>query len=306
MAIALLIISHTSLEVKGYWPKERLTNRAPSILQISKTRHIISGMKPNQPDPTVRENRDAMPSWCGIFVFWALNKAGLPMPKWTLGKAPLNIASAYPRGYAPRPGDIAYRDKFSHFAMVEKTEGTDVYTVNGNTAGENNLGGQIQVKKHALKDWTAFFDPLYGIDPNMVSAPATAATAQNPSTSCSRNCLAAVYNAMEEAGEEMTTESSSGELNQHSNQTRHGHTGSQRSRQTASALHQLSLPYKPNRSRPADAGYGNCRKRKDRSIERTGASTRFAPDDGYQGGQPVPESMANTGGGDIIQCSLPR
>lgn len=149
----------------------------PGTVNIAyiKTRKTISGMKPNQPDPTVRENRDAMPSWCGIFVFWALNKAGLPMPKWTLGKAPVKPAAAYPKGYAPRPGDIAYRNKLSHFAMVEKTEGNEVYTINGNTAGENNLGGQIQVKKHAIKDWTAFFDPLYGIDPNQVSAPAAAA-----------------------------------------------------------------------------------------------------------------------------------
>lgn|GEM_PF-2124632 len=180
----------------------------PGTVNIAhiKNRKIISGMKPNQPDPTVRENRDAMPSWCGIFVFWALNKAGLPMPKWTLGKAPVNLASAYPRGYAPRPGDIAYRDKFSHFAMVEKTEGTDVYTVNGNTAGENNLGGQIQVKKHALKDWTAFFDPLYGIDPNMISAPAMAA---RPKTlqQLQQEIFGTVQR-MEEAGEEMTTESS--------------------------------------------------------------------------------------------------
>ena len=174
-----------------------------------KTRTTISGMKPNQPDPTVRENRDAMPSWCGIFVFWALNKAGLPMPKWTLGKAPVNLASAYPRGYAPRPGDIAYRNKLSHFAMVEKTEGADVYTVNGNTAGENNLGGQIQVKKHAIKDWTAFFDPLYGIDPNQVSAPVAAAL---PKTF--RQLQQELFGSIqrkEDQGEEMVTESTSAE-----------------------------------------------------------------------------------------------
>jgi hypothetical protein len=143
-----------------------------------KHRGKIDGMKPNQPDPMVKESRDIMPSWCGIFVFWALNKAGLPMPKWRLGQSPLNLASAYPPGYAPRPGDIAYRTKFSHFAMVEKTEGTDVHTVNGNTAGENNLGGQVQVKKHAIKEWTGFFDPLYGIDPSQVSAPAAAVLPQ--------------------------------------------------------------------------------------------------------------------------------
>lgn len=183
----------------------------PGTVNIAhiKTRTTISGMKPNQPDPTVRENRDAMPSWCGIFVFWALNKAGLPMPKWTLGKAPVNVASAYPGGYAPRPGDIAYRNKFSHFAMVEKTEGSDVYTVNGNTAGENNLGGQVQVKKHAIKDWTAFFDPLFGIDPSQVSAPAAAAL---PKTF--RQLQQELFGGIqrkEEQGEEMATENTTAE-----------------------------------------------------------------------------------------------
>ena len=112
--------------------------------------------------------RDAMPSWCGIFVFWALNKGGVPMPKWKLGIPAFPAASQYPKSYIPRVGDVAYRSAFSHFAIVEKSTGTGanttVTTVNGNTAGENNMGGQVQVKDHPLSNWTFFFNPVYGME----------------------------------------------------------------------------------------------------------------------------------------------
>lgn len=109
---------------------------------------------------TTEGKRDAMPSWCGIFVFWALNKSGVPMPKWKLGQNMMKFNAARKPGETPLPGDIAYRNAYSHFAIVESAEGGTVKTVNGNTAGEDNLGGQVQTKDHPMKEWTAFFDPL--------------------------------------------------------------------------------------------------------------------------------------------------
>ena len=105
-------------------------------------------------------SRDAMPSWCGIFVFWALNKSGVPMPKWKLGERMIPLEAARAPGAMPMPGDIAYRNAFSHFAMVESVNGGTVKTVNGNTAGEDNLGGQVQTIEHPLSEWSAFFNPL--------------------------------------------------------------------------------------------------------------------------------------------------
>jgi len=115
-------------------------------------RHAIPGTKTG--------SRDAMPSWCGIFVFWALNKSGVPMPKWKLGERMIKPEAARLPGTLPMPGDIAYRNAFSHFAIVDSVNGDTVKTVNGNTAGEDNLGGQVQTKDHPLSDWTAFFNPL--------------------------------------------------------------------------------------------------------------------------------------------------
>ncbi|MBV5311936.1 MAG: DUF4157 domain-containing protein [Prolixibacteraceae bacterium] len=105
-------------------------------------------------------SRDAMPSWCGIFAFWALNKSGVPMPKWKLGERMIKPEAARLPGSPPMPGDIAYRNAYSHFALVESASGNTVKTVNGNTAGEDNLGGQVQTKENPLSDWTAFFNPL--------------------------------------------------------------------------------------------------------------------------------------------------
>jgi hypothetical protein len=105
-------------------------------------------------------SRDAMPSWCGIFVFWALNKSGVPMPKWKLGERMIPLEAARAPGAMPMPGDIAYRNAFSHFAIVESVKGSTVRTVNGNTAGEDNLGGQVQTLEHPLSEWSAFFNPL--------------------------------------------------------------------------------------------------------------------------------------------------
>ncbi len=104
--------------------------------------------------------RDAMPSWCGIFVFWALNKSGVPMPKWQLGKSFIKPEAAYPPGYVPRTGDIAYKEGYSHYAIVESATGSTVTTVNGNTAGEDNLGGQVQTREHPISEWSVFFNPL--------------------------------------------------------------------------------------------------------------------------------------------------
>jgi hypothetical protein len=127
-----------------------------------KKKRIVTGKPPANPRPSTNGpyERDAMPSWCGIFVFWALNKSGVPMHKWELGGRNIKPEAAYAPGYIPHAGDIAYRNAYSHFAIVESSTGTTVKSVNGNTAGEDNLGGQVQTREHPLTDWTAFFDPL--------------------------------------------------------------------------------------------------------------------------------------------------
>ena len=151
---------------------------------------------------SVMGTRDAMPSWCGIFVFWALNKSGVPMPKWQLGERMIKPEAARLPGDGPLPGDIAYRNAFSHFAIVEKVNGNTVTTVNGNTAGEDNLGGQVQSKDHPIAEWTAFFNPLLIMQGNLGSGDGPAA--EKPKTLAElRKDLAKVSRKEEEGHEEI-------------------------------------------------------------------------------------------------------
>lgn len=145
--------------------KDKILNHQASVPGTVWRGHIkkkstFMGQVPNQTDPNLRAERDAMPSWCGIFVFWSLNKAGVPMPKWTLGESMIPDEAAYPAGHTPMAGDIAYRNRLSHFGIVVRSEGSSIVSVNGNTAGEDNLGGEVQEQTHSIEQWDGFFNPL--------------------------------------------------------------------------------------------------------------------------------------------------
>jgi hypothetical protein len=115
---------------------------------------------------------DALPSWCGIFTWWAMKEAGLPIPDWTLGKSALDALKLRAKSELPRKGDIAILVKpNNHFAMVtgletaKDAEGKPrklvrIATINGNTAGNDNLGGQVQEKWNTLGEWDHFLDPV--------------------------------------------------------------------------------------------------------------------------------------------------
>jgi hypothetical protein len=122
-------------------------------------------MDPND-GVTVLHNqpRDAMPSWCGIFAFWALNKAGIPLKKWQLGRSFIPPEAAYPGGHQAQAGDIAYRKEFSHYALVVSSDGANVTSMNGNTSGDDNVGGEIQLQTHPKDHWFAFFNPTMMMD----------------------------------------------------------------------------------------------------------------------------------------------
>ena len=120
--------------------------------------------------------KDAMPSWCGIFVWWSYKKAGIPIPSWKLGVSIMGWVTPRKSGELPRKGDIAYRDQpFQHFAMVtgvespESAAGKDfksilVATINGNTSGNDNIGGQVEEKWEPISRWSGFFDPVAMLD----------------------------------------------------------------------------------------------------------------------------------------------
>jgi hypothetical protein len=115
---------------------------------------------------------DALPSWCGIFTWWAMKSAGIPIPDWKLGAPALDAMQPRPPGSLPRKGDIAIDVvPNNHFAMVTGIESAQdaegkptkmirVATVNGNTAGDDNLGGQVQERWDTVSRWDHFLDPV--------------------------------------------------------------------------------------------------------------------------------------------------
>jgi hypothetical protein len=118
-------------------------------------------------------NVDLLPSWCGIFAFWALHKGGIHPPKWELGKPNFTSKDQFKKGeYLPRPGDIVIKSGYNHHALVVRTEpntitdtkelqNVKVITINGNTAGSNHQGGQIQEKTDSYAYWDFYVNPFF-------------------------------------------------------------------------------------------------------------------------------------------------
>ena len=127
-------------------------------------------------DGTREKKPDALPSWCGIFTWWAMKKAGIPIPNWKLGAPGIDAMKLRPSGDLPRKGDIAIDvEPYNHFAMVTGIESTKdaegkparfrrVATINGNTAGDDNLGGQVQERWDPHERWDHFLDPVGKMD----------------------------------------------------------------------------------------------------------------------------------------------
>jgi hypothetical protein len=122
---------------------------------------------------TTVDNVDVLPSWCGIFAFWALHKGGVHPPRWELGKPNFTVGDQYRKGeYLPRPGDIVIKNGYNHHALVVRTDpetvtdttelkNVKVTTINGNTAGSNHTGGQIQSKTDPYSYWDYYVNPFF-------------------------------------------------------------------------------------------------------------------------------------------------
>ncbi len=123
--------------------------------------------------PIVEDKVDLLPSWCGIFAFWAYHKGGIHPQPWTLGKPNFTAKDQYRKGeYLPRPGDLVIKNGYNHHAMVVKTSpenitdtkelaNVKVTTINGNTAGSNHTGGQIQLKEDPYSYWDYYVKPFF-------------------------------------------------------------------------------------------------------------------------------------------------
>ena len=95
-------------------------------------------------------------SWCGIFVTWVLQQAGLTTKQWEYGSG---ISSILQRTDSPKPGDIIYLNEKQHHGIIESINGNDIKTVDG-----NSWNGVVAENDRKLSDVAAFYSiaPLIG------------------------------------------------------------------------------------------------------------------------------------------------
>jgi uncharacterized repeat protein (TIGR02543 family) len=116
-------------------------------------------------------------AWCAAFVSWCANQAGIPSSilyyhaycpygvNWFKNQGLFHYAASRGGSYVPKAGDIVYfapagSSTSSHIGIVRYVSGGYVYTVEGNTSGQNgevNEGGGVFLKSYALS-----YSRLYG------------------------------------------------------------------------------------------------------------------------------------------------
>lgn len=93
-------------------------------------------------------------SWCMAFVYWCAVQAGVDKLMYRSGGV-LKVWQKTPAKYKvykdPQPGDIFIMDKgkgLGHTGFVEKTDGTFIYTIEGNT---NDTGSREGIEVARLQ-----------------------------------------------------------------------------------------------------------------------------------------------------------
>ena len=107
-------------------------------------------------------------AWCAAFVSWCANQAGVPSTtayyhaycpfgvNWYKNRGLFQYSASRGGSYTPKAGDIIYfqsSTEASHVGIVRYSSGGRVYTVEGNTSGQNgevNVGGGVFAKSYAL------------------------------------------------------------------------------------------------------------------------------------------------------------
>ena len=138
------------------------------LIEVAKAEiGTIEGPKDNETKYGKFTKADFQP-WCGSFVNWCGNEAGVKIPKTVYTPAGAAAFKKANRWYDaqicdPEPGDIAYFDfpadgvdRISHVGIVIKDNGDGtVWCIEGNTSsddrGSQRNGGQVARKLRAYK-----------------------------------------------------------------------------------------------------------------------------------------------------------
>ena len=102
--------------------------------------------------------------WCGMFVSWCANQAGIPTSilRRTGIANPSNFGLSYKSGssYTPIKGDLFFKTNFSHVGLVYYTEGEYFYTIEGNTSNSGYDGTSVMIRRRKISDYY-FSSPNY-------------------------------------------------------------------------------------------------------------------------------------------------
>lgn len=115
---------------------------------------------------------DGLP-WCGSFVNWCADQAGVKIPTMVSTAAGANKMKDLGRWIDSKPqvGDLCFMDfphdgvdRISHIGIVVKAAATSVICVEGNTSGNGDQrnGGMVMIKRRAIgKEVVAFARPKF-------------------------------------------------------------------------------------------------------------------------------------------------
>jgi hypothetical protein len=103
---------------------------------------------------------DGLP-WCGSFVNWCADQAGIKIPSMVSTAAGANKMKDLGRWIAEKPqiGDLCFMDfphdgidRISHIGIVAKVGTTSVFCIEGNTSGtgDQRNGGMVMVKQRYI------------------------------------------------------------------------------------------------------------------------------------------------------------
>jgi hypothetical protein len=113
---------------------------------------------------------DGLP-WCGSFVNWCADQAGIKIPSMVSTAAGANKMKDLGRWITEKPqvGDLCFMDfphdgidRISHIGIVVKAGTTSVICVEGNTSGtgDQRNGGMVMIKRRAIgKEVVGFARP---------------------------------------------------------------------------------------------------------------------------------------------------
>ena len=110
-------------------------------------------------------------AWCGVFISWCANQAGIPTSilrrnGWaTIRDFGITDIFKYSSGRQPRPGDLYMKNDGSHVGIVYYVEGNYFYTIEGNTSsGTSSTPNCVAIKRKSLTGSYTFGSPNYTSD----------------------------------------------------------------------------------------------------------------------------------------------